>query len=346
MRMVAFSPDGTRIVTGNVDQTAMLWDARSGKPLLELGDRTLGLQSVTFSLDGTRIVTGSWGNTVKVWDARTGQELVGARIPPTPRPGEISPDGRCIAHIDRERVELIPLEPDEKELSERTLLMQPKYEHYREGYLESTKAGDEFVAKFYLNLVLPLERPLLQAEGIVTPLFARLLLRDDVLAAIHAQPAADPEIQAACLKLAATWPESAAGCNRAAWGLVIDPGHSGESYQRGLRLANVACLLEPDAVAFLNTLGVAQYRCGLLTEALATLTRTNALNKEEDPSDLAFLALAQQRLGQSEKARATLARLREVMKDGWDMPREAQDWLREAETIELDQVFPADVFAR
>jgi hypothetical protein len=198
-----------------------------------------------------------------------------------------------------------------------------------------------------LYLFPPPERPLLQAEGIITPLFDRLLLRDDVLATVQAQPASDPEIQAACLKLVGTCPESAESCNRAAWGLVIDPGHSGESYQRGLRLANVACLLERDNVAFLNTLGVAEYRCGLITEALETLARTNALNKEEEPSDLVFLALAQQRLGQSQKARATLARLRDVMKDvDWAAEREAQAWLREADTIELDQVFPADPFGR
>ncbi len=40
-----------------------------------------------------------------------------------------------------------------------------------------------------------------------------------------------------------------------------------------------------------------------MAEALATLTRTNTLNQEKDPSDLAFLALAQHRLGQSDKAR-------------------------------------------
>src|SRR5262249_30981063 len=33
---VAFSPDGTRIVTGSNDKTAKVWDARTGTPLLEL----------------------------------------------------------------------------------------------------------------------------------------------------------------------------------------------------------------------------------------------------------------------------------------------------------------------
>ena len=92
---------------------------------------------------------------------------------------------------------------------------------------------------------------------------------------------------------------------------------------------------------------MAQYRSGLVAEALATLTRSNALNKENEPADLAFLALAQHRLGQSEKARDTLARLREVMKDPQRAGNpEAQAFLREAETIELDRVFPADPFAR
>ena len=89
-----------------------------------------------------------------------------------------------------------------------------------------------------------------------------------------------------------------------------------------------------------------RHRLFSIADALATLTRTNALNKEKNPSDLAFLALAQHRLGQSGQARATLGRLREVMKD----PQQAgnpssQAFLREAETIELDRVFPADPFA-
>ena len=59
------------------------------------------------------------------------------------------------------------------------------------------------------------------------------------------------------------------------------------------------------------------------------------------------MALAQHRLGQSEKARDTLGRLREVMRDPQRAGnQEAQAFLREAETIELDRVFPADPFAR
>jgi hypothetical protein len=169
-----------------------------------------------------------------------------------------------------------------------------------------------------------------------------LVLRDDVLAAVQAQPAADPEVQAACLELAGTWTEPTSECDQAAGALVFKPGQPEASYQRGLRLAKAACRLEPENGGFVNTLGVAQYRCGLMAEALATLTRSNELNKERDSGELAFLALTQHRLGQSEKARSTLGRLRVLNKNPDQV---MQEFLREAETIELDQAFPADPFA-
>ncbi len=343
---VSFSPDGTRIVTGSSDKTAKVWDARSGRPLLELKGHSDKVSRVWFSPDGTRVATGGSDHALKVWDARTGRELKGAWVPSRPRDGQISPDGRWIAYIFSERVQLIPLQPDEEELSYRRLLMQPNYEFFREAYDAATKANDAFVASFYLNLFPAAEQIRIQAETTVTSLFDRLLLRDDVLAALKAQPAADREIQAACLKLARTLSESAEDCNSAGWDLLRDPGRQQADYRRGLRLAQAACRLEPEGSSYLNTLGVAQYRCGLMAEALATLKRSNDLNTQREPADLAFLALAQQRLGQSDEARVTLSRLREVMKDPrWAGDSEAQAFLREAEMIELDRVFPADPFA-
>jgi WD40 repeat protein len=344
---VGFSPDGDRIVTASGFGPVKVWDARAGTQLLELKGHKGWVNSVGFSPDGIRIVTASVDQTTKVWDARSGEELKGEPIPPAPRSSPISPDGRLIAHPAGNRVELISLQPDEEELSYRRLLTRPNFRLYREAYDAAIESKDDFAARFHLNLFPQAERTRIRAEMIVKPLFARLLLRQDVLAALQAQPAADPEIHAACLNLAGTWPESASDWNEAGWRLVRDPGQPDATYQRGLRLAKDACRLEPDDGQFLNTLGVAQYRCGLVAEALATLTRSNGLNGGNDRADLAFLALAQHRLGQAEKARATLGRLREVIRNSVRTgDSENQAFLREAEAIDLDAAFPADPFAR
>ena len=359
---VSFSPDGSWIVTGggelmastNKPGEAKVWDAHTGTLLFDLKGHTGWVWTVSFSPDGTRIFTRQEypAVMVKAWDAQTGQEVKGKPIPPTLRPSPVSPDGHWIAHVAGYRVELVPLQVDADELEYRRIHTRPNIGRYLEGYDTAIKLEDHFAARFYLNLLPPPVRTRHFAEAIVTRLFARWPLRDEVLAALKAQPAADPEVQAACLELAGAWTQFAGNCNNVAWSLVREPGQPDVNYQRGLRLAKAACELEPegsqinDDGGFLKTLGVAQYRCGLAAEALATLTKSNDLNKEKDPADLAFLALAENRLGQSEKARSTLGRLRELMKDpARAKDQEAQALLREAETIELDQAFPANPFA-
>jgi WD40 repeat protein len=89
---VSFSPDGTRILIGDIDGMAKVLDAGTGTPLFTLqvpqasgaGMHWMqgwgsGEQSASFSPDGTRIVTvgGVRGaHEAKVWDARTGAELL------------------------------------------------------------------------------------------------------------------------------------------------------------------------------------------------------------------------------------------------------------------------------
>ena len=75
VQSVAFSPDGTRIVTASLDRTLRVWDAATGKPIgepLKVHDDVL---SAAFSPDGTRIVTASSDKTARIWDAATGQPI-------------------------------------------------------------------------------------------------------------------------------------------------------------------------------------------------------------------------------------------------------------------------------
>jgi WD40 repeat protein len=72
----SFSPDGSRVVTGSLDQTARVWDAKSGAEVVTLKGHTGVVNSASFSPDGSRIVTGSSDSTAKVWDAESGAEVL------------------------------------------------------------------------------------------------------------------------------------------------------------------------------------------------------------------------------------------------------------------------------
>jgi hypothetical protein len=67
VRSALFSPDGARILTASVDNTARLWDGGSGK-LLATFQHESGVSSAVFSPDGARILTASWDKTALLCD--------------------------------------------------------------------------------------------------------------------------------------------------------------------------------------------------------------------------------------------------------------------------------------
>ena len=69
MISAAYSPDGTRIVSGSEDKTLKVWDARTGQDLLTLKGHTGSVSSVAYSPDGSQIASA----------ARTGRLRSGMR---------------------------------------------------------------------------------------------------------------------------------------------------------------------------------------------------------------------------------------------------------------------------
>jgi tetratricopeptide (TPR) repeat protein len=291
-----------------------LWDLATGRETLTIKGHGGDVTSVAFSPDGRLLASASADGTVKVYDAR-----------------EVTPE--LLTHDEARRliVFLVDRSAGEAELRDRIARDSTCSPAVRSAAL--SMAHDAWAAG-----IVP------RAEAIVGSLFARLLIRDDVLAELRARPAPAPEIQAACLELAGALRESVTACNDTAWGLVREAGRPETIYRRGLHLAEAAARLEPNSGICLNTLGIAQYRVGQMEEAFATLTRSNALNEGKQPADLAFLAMARQRLGHAGEALDLLDRLRRVIPER----RAAEDaaFLAEAEAVVLcDAGFPADPFA-
>src|SRR5262249_14226722 len=68
---VRITPDGQRIVTGNWDGGASVWDASSGRELVTVQHRAVSTVAVT--PDAKRVVTGNLYGEAKIWDLDSGQ---------------------------------------------------------------------------------------------------------------------------------------------------------------------------------------------------------------------------------------------------------------------------------
>ena len=361
---VAFSPDGRHLASASWDHTAKLWEAATGREILTMRGHSAPVIKVAFSPDGRRIASASWDHTVKIWDSDIGQELLTLNGHLSEVLGvAFSPDGRRIASaswdFDVKLWDATTLTPELRSLEEaRGLVLYlirkklPTVEVLDRIHHDATIT--EGVRAKALALVGPLEHDALarQAERRVEALYSKALLRPEVLESLRRDSSlSEPERQLA-LALALKVLENAVQLNRDSWSVVRQPGARAAAIDRALRQAEAACRLIPERTSFQSTLGIAQFRAGSYQEAAATLERADRLNKPADhgsslPRDLAFLALAQHRLGRADAARATLGRLRGLMKAGqWAKDEEAQTFVREAEMIELDQVFPADPFAQ
>jgi len=105
-------------------------------------------------------------------------------------------------------------------------------------------------------------------------------------------------------------PDSELVANTLAWCLASKPGRG--NADEAVRWARKAVELVPGDTDYRNTLGAALYRAGRYAEAALELERDIAASAPMIGFDWVFLAMCQQRLGQSASARIALARA-----EGW-----------------------------
>jgi serine/threonine protein kinase len=72
---VAFSPDGSRLVTVSQDKTARVWDVATGGPLVKFTGHTDVVRGLAVLPDGHRVATAGWAGNVRLWNLETGTEL-------------------------------------------------------------------------------------------------------------------------------------------------------------------------------------------------------------------------------------------------------------------------------
>jgi WD40 repeat protein len=97
VQTVAFSPDGSQILSAGADQVARLWSASSGQPVAELRGHSARVTSAVFSSDGKRIAASAEDGRARVWDAASTQLVRELRANEKPlRRVTFTPDGRQV----------------------------------------------------------------------------------------------------------------------------------------------------------------------------------------------------------------------------------------------------------
>jgi WD40 repeat protein len=91
---VAFSTDGTRLVSGSDDKTVKLWDVSSGQLIRTLEGHSSRVRSVAYSPDGSRVLSGGTRDgELRLWDAATGQPIHVFKVADWTSSVAFSPDG-------------------------------------------------------------------------------------------------------------------------------------------------------------------------------------------------------------------------------------------------------------
>jgi WD40 repeat protein/beta-lactamase regulating signal transducer with metallopeptidase domain len=99
---LAFSPDGKLVLSGSYDTTVRLWDASTGKELVNLKGHDSKVQSVAFAPDGRAVASGGYDGAVIIWDLKGFKERHRFEVG----------NGNKIVRVERPRIKSICFSPD------------------------------------------------------------------------------------------------------------------------------------------------------------------------------------------------------------------------------------------
>jgi WD40 repeat protein len=102
--MLAFTPDGNILVTGEGGGKVRLWEADTGRELAALDHQGQAVTAAALAAGGTRLVTGSAGRVLRLWDAASRRELSRFTVHVTPVSLALSPDGQRAVFAGRDKI--------------------------------------------------------------------------------------------------------------------------------------------------------------------------------------------------------------------------------------------------
>lgn len=302
-----FGHDGVMLATGGADGQVHLWNAKDGSRIASLTGVTSEVRTIAFSMNGDRLAAAAQNGRIHLWEIATGTEVsvlaAGA--------------GASLA-----------FRPDE------TALIAVDVGMGGTTIMETTHSSATMLSR--RDLVA-------QAMGLIDPLVrdpkspeARLCA--NMIAEIEKMPHVNQDVRREAVDLLKRRGDHAAHCNGIAWGLVANAQDSREKWEVGLQMAEAAASALPDHAGILNTLGVAQFRLGRLSDARATFDRCVEMATREwgvpTPSDLLFLAMTEHRLGHVGEARKQLEKAKHYLGDlDGGVSQEDQRFLKEAEAL-------------
>jgi hypothetical protein len=155
--------------------------------------------------------------------------------------------------------------------------------------------------------------------GLVEGLFARPLLRAEVIERIREHRGINEKVRALAVARASRYRPDPDRFQKASRHVVRFSDAAPGLYRQAFAWAQTACRTSPNKGPSLTTLGIAQYRLQRFADALATLSRAEPMNADNETTlaiNRAVLAMTHYQLGHKREARAALNRMRDALKKG------------------------------
>lgn len=101
---LAYSPDGKHLVTGSLDSTARVWDARKLKELAVLRGHKAGIIRIAFAPDSRTLATLCVDRTIMLWSMVTFRSMASLPVPEDCTTLSFSPDGQVLITLGKDGI--------------------------------------------------------------------------------------------------------------------------------------------------------------------------------------------------------------------------------------------------